>query len=255
MSGTLGLSERRGGASWPLRLSNMGSVDRGGATLRFPAMFLSSSLLPWMVWWWYSWILDKQCQCDTDHRFWFWHFRHFVVNETFLASEKSWNHGSIKSLSCNHQFFSTVILFHYSCIWKVIWRQLSLLSNRLLKLLKSVEGQRLHSHWPSFRRWMLLNNVLVQLASCVVPGSKVRKRTLDLLVLDCMDWLWKTRWFWWCVPLFVLCDLKLSLNKDPRIQCQWATAPPVVRVQHCWPAYSSDFWLSHRETGCYCTWV
>lgn len=59
MSGTLGLSERRGGASWPLRLLNMGSVDRGGAAgPRLPAMVRSSSPLPWMVWWWYSWILS-----------------------------------------------------------------------------------------------------------------------------------------------------------------------------------------------------
>lgn len=61
MSGTLGLSERRGGASWPLRLLNMGSVDRGGAAgPRLPAMVRSSSPLPWMVWWWYSWILERQ---------------------------------------------------------------------------------------------------------------------------------------------------------------------------------------------------
>lgn len=59
MRGMLGLSDCRGGPSSPVRLLNMGSVDRGGGARRFPAMFLSSSLLPWMVWWWYSWILQR----------------------------------------------------------------------------------------------------------------------------------------------------------------------------------------------------
>lgn len=57
MRGMLGLSEC-GEARSRVRLLNMGSVDRGGGTPRLPAMFLSSSVLSWIVWWWYSWILD-----------------------------------------------------------------------------------------------------------------------------------------------------------------------------------------------------
>lgn len=58
MRGT-GLSDCRDRARSPVRLLNMGSVDRGGGTPRLPAMFLSSSVFPRMVWWWYSWILQR----------------------------------------------------------------------------------------------------------------------------------------------------------------------------------------------------
>lgn len=58
--GTLGLSDCSGGPSWPVRLLNIGSVDSGGGTPRLPAMLLSSSALPRMVWWWYSWILQRK---------------------------------------------------------------------------------------------------------------------------------------------------------------------------------------------------
>lgn len=60
ISGMLGLSDGSGGPSSPVRLLNMGSVDSGGGTPRLPAMFLSSSVFPWMVWWWYSWILQHR---------------------------------------------------------------------------------------------------------------------------------------------------------------------------------------------------
>lgn len=59
MKGMVGLSERSDAALSPVRLLNMGSVDRGGGKRRFPAMSLSSSVFPWMVWWWYSWILQQ----------------------------------------------------------------------------------------------------------------------------------------------------------------------------------------------------
>ena len=58
MRGMLGLSDCRGANLSPVRKLNMGRVERG-ATRRPSAMLLSSSLFPWMVWWWYIWILQR----------------------------------------------------------------------------------------------------------------------------------------------------------------------------------------------------
>lgn len=52
------LSDCSGEALSPVRLLNIGNVDRGAGMARFPAMLLSSSVFPWMVRWWYSWILQ-----------------------------------------------------------------------------------------------------------------------------------------------------------------------------------------------------
>lgn len=49
MRGMRGLSE--GVARAPVRLSNIGNVERGGGTPRWFAMLLSSSVLSKMVWW------------------------------------------------------------------------------------------------------------------------------------------------------------------------------------------------------------
>ncbi len=119
MRGMLGLSDCSGGAPSPVRLLNMGSVDRGGGTPRIPAMFLSSSVFPWMVWWWNSWILQQ-----TEH-----HVQYVCV---FLQSLYALLHCVKYSfevdysyltwafpLSTNLNFYSTNILL-FTCIWQVL---------------------------------------------------------------------------------------------------------------------------------------
>lgn len=88
ISGMLGLSDCSGRPSSPVRLLNMGSVDSGGGALRLPAMFLSSSVFPWMVWWWYSWILQHRGT-----------FKYFLMHKIGLKDEDKGHKAKLSYIS------------------------------------------------------------------------------------------------------------------------------------------------------------